>query len=162
MVFVETDEKALCKPDSEQYTGVDRAEAPDHRSNRRKLEYYVIPIVGLLGGIGSFLSNISITRSRPLRISKKDVPAALGLVPRFDDNKDNLPWNMSLTDSTNPISEAYRSIRTFLLLSTEETRAMITSLRDEEDDYCYQYSHNLTCRCKGRNYRRRHEKGETA
>lgn len=101
---------------------LDRAEVPKTPFKPKKtLNIMLSIIVGLLGGIGLafFTEYLDNTIKTPEDIEKRMYLPPLGLVPRFDDNKDNLPMEYVVhSDGANPILEAYRSIRTFLLLST--------------------------------------------
>lgn len=101
---------------------LDKAELPGVPFKPRKtLNIILSLIVGLLGGIGLafFTEYLDNTIKTPDDIEKKVYLPPLGLVPQYADNKDNLPVEyITHSDGKSPISEAYRTIRTFLLLST--------------------------------------------
>jgi len=101
---------------------LDRAEVPKTPFKPKKTFNIMLSIiVGLLGGIGLafFTEYLDNTIKTPEDIEKRVYLPPLGLVPNFGDSKENLPAEYIVrSDVTNPISEAYSSIRTFLLLST--------------------------------------------
>ncbi len=78
-------------------------------------------VVGLFGGIGLafFAEYLDDTIKTPEDVEKKVYLPPLGLVPNFAEDKSPIQVeHVSHVDSSLPISEAYRSIRTFLLLSS--------------------------------------------
>lgn len=101
---------------------LDKAEVPKTPFKPNKtLNILLSVIVGLFGGIGLafFTEYLDNSIKTPEDIEKKVFLPPLGLVPHYTDNTDNLPVE-SITHSNgrSPIAEAYRSIRTFILLST--------------------------------------------
>ena len=104
---------------------LDRAEVPKTPFKPRKTMNIMLSIiVGLLGGIGLafFTEYLDNTIKTPEDIEKRVYLPPLGLVPQYTnaDNNEALQKVEYIThsDGRSPISEAYRSIRTFLLLST--------------------------------------------
>lgn len=102
---------------------LDRSEVPKNPFKPNKTMNIVLSIiVGLFGGVGLafFMEYLDNTIKTPEDIEKKMYLPQLGLVPDYNTgNNDNLPVESALhSDGLGPIAEAYRSIRTFLLLST--------------------------------------------
>lgn len=101
---------------------LDKAEIPKspYKPNK-KLNIMLSLIVGLLGGIGLafFTEYIDNTIKTPEDIEKRVSLPPLGFIPNYSDKKDNLAIEYVAHEKANsPIAEAYRSIKTFLLLST--------------------------------------------
>lgn len=118
---------------------LDRAEVPKSPYKPRKtLNILLSLIVGLFGGVGLafFAEYLDNTIKTPEDIEKRVYMPSLGLVPLYHDNKKTLPVEfISHSDSKSPLSEAYTSIRTFLLFSTAGKPPkvmMVTSPRREE------------------------------
>jgi len=104
---------------------LDRAEVPKAPFKPRKTMNIMLSIiVGLLGGIGLafFTEYLDNTIKTPEDIEKKVYLPQLGLVPQYTNTDNNEALQkleyIAHSDGRSPISEAYRSIRTFLLLST--------------------------------------------
>jgi succinoglycan biosynthesis transport protein ExoP len=101
---------------------LDKAEVPKKPDKPSKTKNIMLSIiVGLLGGVGIafFTDYLDRTIKTPEDVEKRVSLPPLGLVPSYTDNKENLPVEcIAHLDGRSPISEAYRSIRTFLLLST--------------------------------------------
>jgi capsular exopolysaccharide synthesis family protein len=101
---------------------LDKADIPKTPFKPKKtLNILLSVIVGLFGGIGIaiFVEYLDNTIKTPEDLEKKVYLPPLGYVPYHADNKDNLPVEyIAHVDGNSPISEAYRSIRTFILLST--------------------------------------------
>ncbi|MCG2720580.1 MAG: polysaccharide biosynthesis tyrosine autokinase [Thermodesulfovibrionales bacterium] len=118
---------------------LDKAEAPRKPSKPNKTMNIMLAIVvGLFGGVGlAFFSEyLDNTIKTPEDIEKRIAVPFLGLVPCLTDNKENLPVeSIAHADARGPMAEAYRSIRTFLLLSSggkPPKVMMVTSpIRDE-------------------------------
>lgn len=101
---------------------LDKAEAPKKPfSPNKKLNIMLALVVGLFGGIGlAFFSEyLDNTIKTPEDIEKRIALPPLGLVPCCGENRENLPVeSIAHADARGPMAEAYRSIRTFLLLSS--------------------------------------------
>jgi succinoglycan biosynthesis transport protein ExoP len=104
---------------------LDRAEVPKMPFKPRKTMNIMLSIiVGLLGGIGLafFTDYLDNTIKTPEDIEKRVYLPPLGLVPQYTNTDNNEALQkveyIAHSDGRSPISEAYRSIRTFLLLST--------------------------------------------
>lgn len=101
---------------------LDKAEIPKSPFKPRKtLNIMLSLIVGLLGGIGLafFVEYLDNTIKTPEDVEKRVYLPPLGLVPQHADNNGKLPVEyIAHSNANSPIAEAYRSIRTFLLLST--------------------------------------------
>jgi polysaccharide biosynthesis transport protein len=101
---------------------LDRAEVPKTPFKPNKTRNIMLSLIGgLLGGIGLafFTEYLDNTIKTPDDVEKKIVLPPLGLVPEYSGAKSNLPIEyISHSDSKSPMAEAYRSIRTFLLLSS--------------------------------------------
>lgn len=123
---------------------LDRAEVPKTPFKPRKTMNIMLSIiVGLLGSIGLafFTEYLDNTIKTPEDIEKKVHLPPLGLVPQYTNNTGN--DNEALqkveyithSDGRSPISEAYRSIRTFLLLSTggKPPRVMVVTSPAREE-----------------------------
>lgn len=118
---------------------LDKAEVPENPSKPNKtLNIMLAIVVGLFGGVGlAFFSEyLDNTIKTPEDIEKRIAVPPLGLVPCLAENKENLPVeSIAHGDARGPLAEAYRSIRTFLLLSTggkPPKVMMVTSpIRDE-------------------------------
>ena len=97
-------------------------------------------MIGLFGGIGLafFAEYLDNTIKTPEDIEKKILMPSLGLVPLYksQESQKNLPVEfISHSDTKSQMSEAYTSIRTFLLFSTAGKPPkvmMVTSARREE------------------------------
>ncbi|NWF98329.1 MAG: polysaccharide biosynthesis tyrosine autokinase [Nitrospirae bacterium] len=101
---------------------LDRAEIPKkpYKPNW-PLNIMLSLVVGIFGGIGLafFTEYLDDTIKTPEDVEKKAYMPSLGIVPNFSEEKSPLQVEyVSHEDSKLPISEAYRSIRTFLLLSS--------------------------------------------
>jgi len=121
---------------------LDRAEVPKAPFKPRKTMNIMLSIiVGLLGGIGLafFTEYLDNTIKTPEDIEKKVYLPPLGLVPQYTNTGNNGALQkveyIAHSDGRSPISEAYRSIRTFLLLSTggkpPRVMAVTSPARDE-------------------------------
>ncbi len=104
---------------------LDRAEVPKAPFKPRKTMNIMLSIiVGLLGGIGLafFTEYLDNTIKTPEDIEKRVCLPPLGLVPQHANTNNNEALQkveyIAHSDGRSPIAEAYRSIRTFLLLST--------------------------------------------
>ena len=121
---------------------LDRAEVPKNPFKPKKvLNIFLSLIVGLFGGIGLafFAEYLDNTVKTPEDIEKKILMPSLGLVPLYrnhDSTKTIPPVEfISHADTKSLMSEAYTSIRTFLLFSTAGKPPkvmMVTSARREE------------------------------
>jgi len=120
---------------------LDRAEVPKSPYKPKKtLNILLSLIVGLFGGVGLafFAEYLDNTIKTPEDVEKRIYMPSLGLVPLYDQkaNPKNLPVEyISHLDGKSPLSEAYSSIRTFLLFSTAGKPPkvmMVTSPRREE------------------------------
>ncbi|MBE0427991.1 MAG: polysaccharide biosynthesis tyrosine autokinase [Nitrospirae bacterium] len=117
---------------------LDKAEVPKTPCKPRKtLNIMLSVIVGLFGGVGLafFTEYLDNTIKTPEDIEKRVYMPQLGLVPYYDKDRDNFVEHAAHSDSGSPIAEAYRSIRTFLLLSTggkPPRMIMVTSPSREE------------------------------
>lgn len=135
---------------------LDRAELPKSPFKPKKaLNILLSLIVGLFGGIGLafFAEYLDNTIKTPEDVEKKMYMPSLGLVPLYapekiafkskhrkaaaadSETKATPVEYISHTDSKNHLSEAYSSIRTFLLFSTAGKPPkvmMVTSARREE------------------------------
>lgn len=120
---------------------LDRAEVPKSPYKPKKtLNILLSLIVGLFGGVGLafFAEYLDNTIKTPEDVEKRIYMPSLGLVPLYDQkaNPKNLPVEyISHLDSKSQLSEAYSSIRTFLLFSTAGKPPkvmMVTSPRREE------------------------------
>ncbi|NWF75700.1 MAG: polysaccharide biosynthesis tyrosine autokinase [Nitrospirae bacterium] len=101
---------------------LDKAEIPKspYKPNK-KLNIMLSLVVGLLGGIGLafFTEYLDNTIKTPEDIEKRVSLPPLGFIPDYSDKKENLAIEYVAHEKANsPIAEAYRSIKTFLLLST--------------------------------------------
>lgn len=101
---------------------LDKAEIPKSPYKPKKtLNILLSIIVGLFGGIGIvfFVEYFDTSIKTPEDLEKIISIPTLGYVPYYKENKENLPVEyISSAEVTNPIAEAFRSIRTFILLST--------------------------------------------
>ncbi len=134
---------------------LDRAELPKNPFKPKKaLNILLSLIVGLFGGIGLafFAEYLDSTIKTPEDVEKKMYMPSLGLVPLYAPEKIGLKARgkkgipaakdqkapiefISYSDSKSHLSEAYSSIRTFLLFSTAGKPPkvmMVTSARREE------------------------------
>ncbi len=118
---------------------LDRAEVPKSPYKPRKTLNIILSIlVGLFGGIGVafFVEYLDNTVKTPEDLEKRMSLPPLGLIPYYSDSKNNLlVEHASHSDSTSQIAEAFRSIRTFLLLSSggkPPRMIMVTSPTREE------------------------------
>ncbi len=121
---------------------LDRAEIPKKPFKPRKTLNIVLSIiVGLFGGIGLafFTEYLDNTIKTPEDIKEKICLPQLGLVPKYTNADNNEALQkveyIAHSDGRSPIAEAYRSIRTFLLLSTggkPPKVMMVTSPAGEE------------------------------
>ncbi len=102
---------------------LDGSEVPKKPFKPNKTVNIVLSIIaGLFGGVGLafFMEYLDNTIKTPEDVEKKMYLPQLGLVPYYNTgNNDKLPVeSAAYSDGQSPIAEAYRSIRTFLLLST--------------------------------------------
>ncbi|MEW6570643.1 MAG: polysaccharide biosynthesis tyrosine autokinase [Nitrospirota bacterium] len=101
---------------------LDRAEVPKAPFKPRKaLNIMLSLVVGLLGGIGIafFVEYLDNTIKTPEDLEKRVSLPPLGFVPYYPGNTESpVVEYIANAESSSPIAEAYRSIRTFLLLST--------------------------------------------
>ncbi len=120
---------------------LDRAEVPKSPFSPKKSRNILLSlIIGLFGGIGLafFAEYLDNTIKTPEDIEKKIMMPSLGLVPLYksQESQKNLPVEfISHSDTKSQMSEAYTSIRTFLLFSTAGKPPkvmMVTSARREE------------------------------
>lgn len=120
---------------------LDRAEIPGSPFKPKKAVNILLSlIVGLFGGVGLafFAEYIDNTVKTPEDVEKKILMPSLGLVPLYkdQDNNNKLPVEfITFSDTKSLVSEAYTSIRTFLLFSTAGKPPkvmMVTSSRREE------------------------------
>jgi capsular exopolysaccharide synthesis family protein len=118
---------------------LDRAEVPRSPFKPNKSRNILLSLlVGLFGGIGLafFADYLDNTVKTPVDIEKKLYLPSLGLVPLHNFNQKESPVEfISHASSSNPLSEAYTSIRTFLLFSTAGKPPkvmMVTSPRRNE------------------------------
>jgi capsular exopolysaccharide synthesis family protein len=118
---------------------LDTAEVPRYPFKPKKgLNILLSLIVGLFGGVGLafFAEYLDNTVKTPEDIEKKTYMPSLGLVPLYTAGKHKLPVELiSYDQEKNPLSEAYTSLRTYLLFSTagKPPKVMlITSPRKEE------------------------------
>jgi len=120
---------------------LDRAEVPKSPFSPKKSRNILLSlIIGLFGGIGLafFAEYLDNTIKTPEDIEKKIMMPSLGLVPlyKIQESQKNLPVEfISHSDTKSQISEAFTSIRTFLLFSTAGKPPkvmMVTSARREE------------------------------
>jgi succinoglycan biosynthesis transport protein ExoP len=101
---------------------IDKAEVPKmpYKPNKR-LNIILAMITGLFGGIGlAFLSEyIDNTIKSPEDVEKRVYLPSLGLIPSYTSKEENTPVEyITHVDTKSPITEAYCTLRTFLLLST--------------------------------------------
>jgi capsular exopolysaccharide synthesis family protein len=101
---------------------IDRAEIPEspYKPNKR-LNIILSIIVGLFGGIGLafFVEYLDNTIKTPEDLEKRVSLPTLGFIPYHENNEGDLPIEyITHADSKSPVSEAYCTLRTFLLLST--------------------------------------------
>ncbi|MEW6107710.1 MAG: polysaccharide biosynthesis tyrosine autokinase [Nitrospirota bacterium] len=118
---------------------LDKAEVPRSPFKpNKKTNILLSLIIGLFGGIGLafFAEYLDNTIKTPEDVEKKVYMPSLGLVPLYQSNEKNLQVEyVSHSDSKSQFSEAYTSIRTFLLFSTAGKPPkvmMVTSPRREE------------------------------
>jgi capsular exopolysaccharide synthesis family protein len=120
---------------------LDRSEVPRSPFSPNKSRNILLSLmIGLFGGIGLafFAEYLDNTVKTPEDIEKKIMMPSLGLVPLYKspENQIKLPVEfISYSDTKSQISEAYTSIRTFLLFSTAGKPPkvmMVTSARREE------------------------------
>jgi len=102
---------------------LDKAEVPKSPFKPNKAKNIMLAlIIGLLGGVGLvfFVEYLDNTVKTPEDVEKKVYLPSLGLVPYYaDTSKEKLPVEyITYADGKSVVSEAYASIRTFLLLST--------------------------------------------
>lgn len=101
---------------------IDRAEVPLRPYKPRKaLNIMLSLIAGLFGGIGIafFTEYFDKTIKTPEDVNRRVQLSPIGFVPEHTNRKINVPIELiAHSDNRNPIAEAYRSIRTFLLLAT--------------------------------------------
>lgn len=101
---------------------LDRAEVPQKPFKPNwPLNIMLSIVVGLFGGVGLafFTEYLDDSIKTPEDIERKVYLPPLGLVPKFDEEVNyKLIEHIPDTDYKLPVSEAYRSIRTFLLLSS--------------------------------------------
>ncbi len=102
---------------------LDRAETPQFPFKpNKKLNILLSLIVGLFGGVGLafFAEYLDNTVKTPEDIEKRLFMPSLGLVPLYQQKKDNkMPVEIiTYSQEKNPVAEAYTSIRTFLLFSS--------------------------------------------
>lgn len=118
---------------------LDRAEMPKtpHKPQKR-LNFMLAVIVGLFGGVGLafFVEYLDNTVKTPDDIEKAVSLPSLGLVPNFS-GKNEKDKNVMVTfeDKKSPLSEAYRSIGTYIQFSSavKPPRTMlVTSPRQSE------------------------------
>ncbi len=118
---------------------LDRAEIPKEPYKPNKtLNIMLSIVVGLLGGIGIafFTEYLDNTVKTPEDIEKKVYLPHLGFVPTYINKKEKLPVEyIAHNREDSIIAEAYRSIRTFLLLSTggKPPRIMMVTSPIRED-----------------------------
>ncbi len=118
---------------------LDRAEVPQRPFKPKKsLNILLSLIVGLFGGVGIafFAEYLDNTIKTPEDIEKRMFMPSLGLVPLYNTKDTTLPVELiSHSDSKSQLTEAYSSLRTFLLFSTAGKPPkvmMVTSARREE------------------------------
>jgi len=118
---------------------LDKAEVPRTPYKPKKLLNIMLSlIVGLFGGIGLafFTEYLDKTVKTPRDVKDKICLTPLGFIPHHNGGKELMPVEyVTHIDAKSPIAEAYRSIRTLLLLSTGSKPPrvmMITSTGREE------------------------------
>ncbi|MEW6068890.1 MAG: polysaccharide biosynthesis tyrosine autokinase [Nitrospirota bacterium] len=117
---------------------LDRAEFPQKPFKPRKsLNIILSMIIGILGGIGMafFIEYFDNTIKTPEDIEKKIYLPSLGLIPHYTDNKNiHALEYITHSDGQSPISESYRSIKTFLLLSAGGSPPRVIMVTSAERD----------------------------
>ena len=118
---------------------LDRAEVPKGPYSPKKGQNILLSIiVGLFGGISIafFVDYLDNTVKTPEDLEKRVYMPSLGVVPLYNAKGSTVPVEyISHSDSISALSEAYSSIRTFLLFSTAGKPPkvmMMTSARREE------------------------------
>lgn len=118
---------------------LDRAEVPKSPAKPKKaLNILLSLIVGMFGGVGLafFAEYLDNTVKTPEDIEKKIYMPSLGLVPLHHEKSSRAKLEfIAHEDTKSPLTEAYTSIRTFLLFSTAGSPPkvmMVTSPRREE------------------------------
>lgn len=101
---------------------IDRAEVPKspYKPNKR-MNIFLSIIVGLFVGTGVvfFVEYLDNTIKTPEDLEKRVSLPSLGFIPCHEDKEENLPVEyITHVDSKSPVSEAFCTLRTFLLLST--------------------------------------------
>lgn len=100
---------------------IDRAEYPKVPFKPKKsLNILLSILVGLFGGVGLafFVEYFDNTVKDIQDIERRINLPSLGVIPHFRDFKSSEHELITLSDSGNPLSEAFRSIGTFILLSS--------------------------------------------
>lgn len=118
---------------------LDRAEVPQRPFKPKKtLNLLLSLIVGLFGGVGLafFAEYLDNTIKTPEDVEKRIFMPSLGIVPLYNTKESALPVELiSHSDTKSQLTEAYTSLRTFLLFSTAGKPPkvmMVTSARREE------------------------------
>lgn len=118
---------------------IDKAEVPKFPFKpKKKTNILLSLIIGLFGGVGLafFAEYLDNTIKTPEDVEKRIFMPSLGLVPLYNTRETTLPVEfISHSDSKSQLSEAYSSLRTFLLFSTAGKPPkvmMVTSARREE------------------------------
>ncbi|MEW6417108.1 MAG: polysaccharide biosynthesis tyrosine autokinase [Nitrospirota bacterium] len=117
---------------------IDRAEVPKspYKPNKR-LNILLSIIVGLFGGIGLafFVEYLDNTIKTPEDVEKRAFLPSLGFIPSYTAKEENLPVEyITHTDSKSPISEAYRTLRTLILLSTGGRPPRVIAITSPESE----------------------------
>lgn len=117
---------------------LDRAEVPrsPYKPNK-KMNLLLAIITGLFGGIGLafFVEYLDSTVKTPDDVEKRVLLPSLGLVPNFAKHGSKNIKLITLEDKKSPLSEAYRSIGTYIQFSTAvkpPRTILITSPRQGE------------------------------
>jgi capsular exopolysaccharide synthesis family protein len=100
---------------------LDRAELPRKPSKPKKaLNILLAVIVGLFSGVGLafFVDYLDNTVKNPDDVEKGLSLPSLGLVPDIPDKVENIRRMITLEDKKSPLSEAYRSIGTYIQFSS--------------------------------------------
>jgi len=99
---------------------IDRAEVPKipYKPNKR-LNILLSIVVGLFGGVGiAFLFEyVDNTIKTPEDVEKRVSLPSLGIIPSYSEENPPIEY-ITYLDTKSPLSEAYCTLRTFLLLST--------------------------------------------